>query len=118
MTDDHDFEINPYYPEVTAEIVQDAAGEEESFRIFESDADNDKTLLLVGDSYRERVEPFLAKLYRRTVVVHIDSFTPDLLDQYQPDDVAVILVERNQRYLEGLDTVFGLRQEPEEEQGS
>ena len=38
--------------------------------------------------------------------------------QYQPDDVAVILVERNQRYLEGLDTVFGLRQEPEEEQGS
>ena len=118
MTDDHDFEINPYYPEVTVEIVQDAAGEEESFRIFESDADNDKTLLLVGDSYRERVEPFLAKLYRRTVVVHIDSFTPDLLDQYQPDDVAVILVERNQRYLEGLDTVFGLHQESEEEQGS
>ena len=33
-------------------------------------------------------------------------------------NVAVILVERNQRYLEGLDTVFGLRQEPEEEQGS
>ena len=34
MTDDHDFEINPYYPEVAVEMVQDAAGEEESFRTF------------------------------------------------------------------------------------
>lgn len=114
MTDDHDFEINPYYPEVTVQVVQDAGGVEESFRELSSDADNDRTLLLIGDSYRERVEPFIAKLYRRTIVVHIDQFTPDMLKDYQPDDVAVITVERNQRYLEDLDVIFGLRQEEED----
>ncbi len=110
MTDDRDFEINPYYPEVTAQVVRDAGGQEESFREYASDSDNERTLLLIGDSYRERVEPFLAKLYRRMIVVHIDSFTPDMLEEYQPDDVAVITVERNQRYLEDLDVCFGLRE--------
>lgn len=114
MTDDHDFEINPYYPEITAQVIQDAGGQEESFKEYASDAGNDRTLLLIGDSYRERVEPFLAKLYSRMIVVHMDSFTPDMLAEYQPDDVAVITVERNQRYLEDLDICFGLRESREE----
>ena len=34
--------------------------------------------------------------------VRIDDFTPELLEEYKPDDVVVITVERDQRYMENL----------------
>lgn len=109
MADDHDFEIKGYYPLVHVELIDEIAGKEEVLREFVSDSENERTLLLIGDSYRLRVEPFLAKLYSHMAVVHIDQFTPDMLEKYKPDDVAVITVERNQKYLENLDQFFGLR---------
>lgn len=108
MADDHDVEIVNFYPEVHTDLVHEIAGEEEILREFVSDSQNGRTLLLIGDSYRLRVEPFLSRLYSHMVVVHIDEFTPDMVSKYQADDVAVITVERNQKYLENLDLYFGL----------
>lgn len=110
MADDHDVEIVNFYPEVHTDLINEIAGEEEILREFVSDSPNNRTLLLIGDSYRLRVEPFLSKLYSHMVVVHIDEFTPDMIGNYQPDDVAVITVERNQKYMENLDQYFGLEE--------
>ena len=41
--------------------------------------------------------------YKYTVFVRIDDFTPELLEKYHPEDVVVITVERDQRYMENLD---------------
>ena len=35
--------------------------------------------------------------------MRIDDFSTELLEKYQPEDVVVVTVERNQRYLENLD---------------
>lgn len=108
MADDHDVEIRNFYPDVHTSLIDEVTEGEERLREFVSDSPNDRTLLLIGDSYRLRVEPFLSKLYGHTVVVHIEEFTPDMVSKYQADDVAVITVERNQAYMENLDQYFGL----------
>ena len=42
--------------------------------------------------------------YQKTLFVRIDDFDQELLDKYEPDDVIVITVERDQRYMEKLDS--------------
>ena len=41
---------------------------------------------------------------QKTLFVRIDDFDQELLDKYEPDDVIVITVERDQRYMEKLDS--------------
>ncbi|MFQ8842757.1 MAG: hypothetical protein ACLR8P_19570 [Clostridium fessum] len=60
--------------------------EDNSFAAFESDSPNDKTLLVVGDSFSQNLKYFMPKLYRKTVFATFDTYTEALLDEYQPDD--------------------------------
>ena len=46
-------------------------------------------------------------MYDHLVVYRIDDFTPEVLKTYQPDDVAVLLVERNQKFMENIDQYMG-----------
>lgn len=108
MKDDHDLIIEGYYPEIKCDIIKDNVDNgEEILREYVSDSPNSRTLLVVGDSYRLKLEPYLAKLYSHTIFVRIDDFTPELLEEYAPQDVAVITVERNQKYMENLDQYLG-----------
>ena len=82
--------------------------EDNSFAVFESDSPNDKTLLVVGDSFSQNLKYFMPKLYRKTVFATFDTYTEALLDEYQPDDFVYLTVERNQELFEDVETVvFG-----------
>lgn len=50
-SDDTEYVIQNYLPEVTATTVD--MNEDNSFAVFESDSPNDKTLLVVGDSFSQ-----------------------------------------------------------------
>ena len=63
---------------------------------------------MVGDSYRLKLEPYLSKLYSHSVFVRIDDFTQEILEKYHPQDVVMVTVERNQRYMENPDQFLGL----------
>ena len=83
-SDDTEYVIQNYLPEVTATTVD--MNEDNSFAVFESDSPNDKTLLVVGDSFSQNLKYFMPKLYRKTVFATFDTYTEALLDEYQPDD--------------------------------
>lgn len=101
MTDDHDLLIKDYYSETKCDIIADKEENgEEIFREYTSDSANDRTLLVVGDSYRLKLEPYLSKLYSHSVFVRIDDFTQEILEKYHPQDMVMVTVERNQRYME------------------
>ena len=82
---------------------EESENQEETLKVFSSDSSNKKTVLVIGDSFRLRLEKFLPYRYSWAVFVRIDDFTPELLEKYKPDDVVVITVERDQRYMENLD---------------
>ena len=71
---------------------------------IEHGTDNEKTLMVIGDSFRLRLEKYMPYRYQKTLFVRIDDFDQELLDKYEPDDVIVITVERDQRYMEKLDS--------------
>ena len=79
-------------------------GGEEILKVFKSNSENEKTLMVIGDSFRLRLEKYMPYRYQKTIFVRIDDFDQELLDKYEPDDVIVITVERDQRYMEKLDS--------------
>ena len=56
-SDDTEYVIQNYLPEVTATTVD--MNEDNSFAVFESDSPNDKTLLVVGDSFSQNLKYFI-----------------------------------------------------------
>ena len=60
--------------------------------------------MVIGDSFRLRLEKYMPYRYKKTIFVRIDDFDQELLEKYAPDDVVMITVERDQRYMENLDS--------------
>ena len=102
--DDWIYRIDDYLPEVTVECVDGTpAGE---FSVFVSDSPNDRTLLLVGDSYSQGIKPYLAKRYRRSIFITIETYEKTMLDQYPADDFVYLTVERNQDRFEKVGEIL------------
>ena len=57
-------------------------------------ANCNKTLLLVGDSFRNAMIPAVTEQFSTVYVVHRNDYQPDLLEQFQPDYVIIEYVER------------------------
>ena len=104
LNDDREYGLSDFHDGVHYEVEkEESENQEETLKVFSSDSSNKKTVLVIGDSFRLRLEKFLPYRYSWAVFVRIDDFTPELLEKYKPDDVVVITVERNQRYMENLD---------------
>lgn len=54
----------------------------------------DKTLLVVGDSFRNATVQYLAKLYSKSIFIHSGYYKDDLVKKYNPDIVVYETVER------------------------
>ncbi len=101
LDDDPEYFIDDYMTDVTARCV--FSDDDNAFEIYESDSPNQKTLLVVGDSFANALRPCLSKMYARCIFSTLECYEPELLDEYDVDDFAFVLVERNQKYLEHID---------------
>ena len=54
----------------------------------------DKTILVVGDSFRNATVQYLAKLYSKSIFIHKGYYNDDLVGKYNPDIVVYEAVER------------------------
>ena len=55
---------------------------------------NDKTILFIGDSFRELMIQYLAKVYKNSIFIHYDYYNEDLIKKYNPNIVVVEVTER------------------------
>ena len=79
LDDDREYGLKYFHDGIRYKVKkEESEGGEEILKVFKSNSDNEKTL--------------------------IDDFDQELLDKYEPDDVIVITVERDQRYMEKLDS--------------
>lgn len=108
LRDDCDYAIKNYYPDVQSAVLQRTVEGEELFQEIRTTSENHRTLMLIGDSYRLREEPFFEGFYDRIISVHIDAFQPEMAGEYEPDDVIILTVERNQAYMEKIDEYLGI----------
>lgn len=54
----------------------------------------DKTIMIVGDSYRIGMKPYLQKVYKRVITMVREDSARSLIDKYNPDVVILEAVER------------------------
>ncbi len=105
LDDDREYGLDYFHVGVHYRVKKELSeGGEEILKVFRSNSANEKTLMVIGDSFRLRLEKYMPYRYGKTIFVRIDDFTPELLERYMPDDIVMITVERNQRYMENLDS--------------
>ena len=60
----------------------------------------DETILIVGDSFRNSMAPYFAKLFKHAIIVHRNYYTPTMIDKYHPDLIVNVTVERGSSILQ------------------
>ena len=71
----------------------------------------DKTILFVGDSFRELMVQYLSKVYKNVIFVHRNNYNEDFIEKYKPDIVVYEVVERYTSSLLGSNLIFVENQE-------
>ena len=105
LDDDREYGLDHFHDGVRYKVRKEKSeGGEEILKVFKSNSSNEKTLMVIGDSFRLRLEKYMPYRYQKTVFVRIDDFNQELLEKYMPNDVILITVERDQRYMENLDS--------------
>lgn len=105
LDDDREYGLDHFHDGIRYRVRKEKSeGGEEILKVFKSNSDNEKTLMVIGDSFRLRLEKYMPYRYKKTIFVRIDDFDQELLEKYAPDDVVMITVERDQRYMENLDS--------------
>lgn len=65
-----------------------------------------KTILIVGDSFRVGMIPYIAKLYKKSLFIHRDVYKTDYLKKVNPDIVVFEMVERYSYNINNTDMLF------------
>lgn len=83
--------VNNFYSDITYEVKRDEKGKIEEYT---SNSENDKTIMIVGDSYRNNMKEYFARLYKKVIVVDKEYYRENLLEEYKPDILVQESVER------------------------
>lgn len=83
--------VNGYYDDFNPNCTHN----EDVIECFESKAKYNKTLLLIGDSFRTAMVSHLSKSYKHVVIVYVPMFNYSYIEKYKPDTVVYEVVERN-----------------------
>ena len=81
--------VDDFYPDIEYKIEK-----HEKYEIYTSNSKNKKTVLFIGDSFREDMREYFSKLYEKVVYVHRDKYSKDILDKVKPNIVVFETVER------------------------
>ena len=73
-------------------------------QVLHTDAKTGKTLLLLRDSFSTELLPFLKEHFDKIVTAHVQDgfFRTDLIEQFKPDAVAVVIIETGARHTMGM----------------
>ncbi len=108
FSDDDYYFVKNYKPEVTAVLVDEGEERGVNYKVYESDAPDERTLMVVRDSYGEYLYDTLPKDFQNVIFVHRDIFDESYIEKYQPDLVMFEVVERATDALGNVEITFGL----------
>lgn len=95
LDDDIDYEISGYHDEIIVSKISEIPQDYLNYQRYESSVENEKSILILGDSLVNDMMPFFAKNYKYSACVHINNYTEDILNQTRPDIIIYEQVERS-----------------------
>ena len=104
---DHEME---YLIEGTVQPDWDAYGNEQGqgslSTYINPEAKTEKTIMLVGDSFRTAMIPALREMFREVYVIHRSSYQPEMLETVRPDCLIAEYVERYSSEIKDIEQLF------------
>lgn len=104
FSDDDMYYIENYRPEVNATL--EAVSEDGVCHVYKSDASDERTVLVIRDSYGEFLMGHIAKDYQNVIFVHRLGFNQSYIDKYQPDIIVYQIVERATDDMKDMEVMF------------
>lgn len=101
LTDDIEYEIKGTAPMDWTTYEREQSAKSVS-HFFNEKAVNEASVLLVGDSFRSSMLPALREQFRDVYVIYRQNYTPDLLDDIQPDHLVAEYAERYSKSIMNL----------------
>lgn len=62
----------------------------------------DKTVIILGDSFRSSMVQYFSKIYKKVIYMHITDYKSDMIEKYDPDIMIFETVERYSGNLENF----------------
>lgn len=103
--DDINYVICDYKPDVEVDEVDNIPQPNLNYRKTRSDAINQKSIMIIGDSFTNAMEPFISANYSKAVYVHRSNyrnFEEDLIMREEPDIIVFQCAERFVEYFDGV----------------
>lgn len=89
--------VKNFYPEI--EYKKSENMKCESYEEFTSNSENDKTVVFIGDSFRNDMIEYFSKLYKKVIYIHRDYYKKGIIEEIKPD---IVVIEAVERLSEGL----------------
>lgn len=106
FNDDSYYYIDDYKPEVNINLIEKS--EDGVLDVYNSNAEDERRVLVIRDSYGEALMNYLPKDFQNVIFVHRNGFDSGFIDVYQPDIVIYQIVERATNDMYDLKHIFGL----------
>lgn len=84
-------DIKNYYTEINVENV---TKDRKDFRQYISDSENNQTILMLGDSFREAMEPYISKHFAKSDFYHFHDVNSEDITAPAADIIVIEVVER------------------------
>ena len=88
------------------DVYSDEQGRGSLSTYIDPEARTDKTLMLVGDSFRTAMIPALREMFREVYVIHRSSYQPEMLQTVHPDCLIAEYVERYSSEIKDIEQLF------------
>ena len=88
------------------DVYSDEQGRGSLSTYINTEAKTDKTLMLVGDSFRTAMIPALREMFREVYVIHRSSYQPGMLETVRPDCLIAEYVERYSSEIKDIEQLF------------
>lgn len=75
--------------------VEELENLDEPFQTICESAEDSRTVIFIGDSFRKAMVDYLSRMYKKVYWVHQDKYKKEDLEKYNPDIVIYERVERN-----------------------
>lgn len=105
--DDVRYMVLGYKDDVVSNLIE--YSEDGVSHVYNSNATDDRRVLVVRDSYGEALMPYVSKEFKNVIYVHRNGFDQGFIDVYQPDIVIYQVVERATDDMYDMKIIFGLK---------
>ena len=106
FNDDDYYYVDGYKSDIKLEVLEQS--EDYYYKLYHSNADDHRRVMVIRDSYGEAFMDYLAKDFSDVVFIHRDELELEDIEEFKPDIIIYQVVERATDRMKKMSSLFEL----------